>query len=131
MSVSEYNKKAKAGNFVVAVAVLVCGIAFVLYRVGLLSKMVSLNDMATALGLVAVVLLFGLVIAYQWHINAQRRQLMDRDREISFVQSAMDLHSYAEQVEGLKKFADIGIIPEDPYDVHVTQAREMLGLRAA
>ena len=63
MSVSEYNKKAKAGNFVVAVAVLVCGIAFVLYRVGLLSKMVSLNDMATALGLVAVVLLFGLVIA--------------------------------------------------------------------
>ncbi|MBR9864378.1 MAG: PAS domain-containing sensor histidine kinase [Rhodobacteraceae bacterium] len=93
MSVSDYNKKAKAGNFVVAVAVLVCGIAFVLYRVGLLSKMVSLNDMATALGVVVVVLLFGLVIAYQWHINAQRREIMDRDREISFVQSAMDMHS--------------------------------------
>lgn len=93
MSVSEYNKKAKVGNFVVAVAVLVCGISFLLYRVGLLHKMISLNDMAVALVVLVLVLLFSLVLAYQWHINAQRREIMDRDREISFVQSAMDLHN--------------------------------------
>ncbi|MDR6265222.1 MULTISPECIES: PAS domain-containing sensor histidine kinase [Rhodobacterales] len=93
MGVSEYNKKAKAGNLVVAVAILVCGISFLLYRVGLLTKMVSLNDMASGLVIVVLVLLFGLVVAYQWHINAQRKEIMDRDREISFVQSAMDLHN--------------------------------------
>lgn len=93
MGVSEYNKRAKAGNLVVAVAILVCGISFLLYRVGLLTKMVSLNDMASGLVIVVLVLLFGLVVAYQWHINVQRKEIMDRDREISFVQSAMDLHN--------------------------------------
>ena len=39
----------------------------------------------------------------------------------------MDFHRYSEQVEGLKKFAAIGKIPPDPYDIPVSLARELLG----
>ena len=39
--------------------------------------------------------------------------------------SAMNFHRYQEQVEGLKRFADIPQIPEDPYDVPVSLAKEL------
>lgn len=37
----------------------------------------------------------------------------------------MDLHKYQEQIEGLKKYADIPQIPEDPYDVPVSLAKKL------
>jgi len=37
----------------------------------------------------------------------------------------MDLHKYQEQVEGLKKYADIPQIPADPYDVPVSLAKQL------
>lgn len=38
---------------------------------------------------------------------------------------AMDLHRYQEQVEGLKKYSNIGVIPEDPYNIPVTLAKQL------
>lgn len=43
--------------------------------------------------------------------------------------SAMDLHRYQEQVEGLKKFATISQIPKDPYDIPVSLVKELLGYK--
>ena len=40
--------------------------------------------------------------------------------------SPMDLHRYREQIEGLEKYAYIQEIPEDPYDIPVSQVRELL-----
>ena len=40
--------------------------------------------------------------------------------------SPMDFHHYSEQVEGLKKYSKIDEIPQDPYDIPVTLARELL-----
>ncbi len=43
--------------------------------------------------------------------------------------SAMDLHRYQEQVEGLKKYAGLefsDVIPSDPYDIPVSFVRELL-----
>ncbi len=37
----------------------------------------------------------------------------------------MDFKHYQEQVEGLKKYADIPQIPEDPYDVPVSLAKQL------
>ncbi len=37
----------------------------------------------------------------------------------------MDLHKYQEQVEGLKKYANLPQIPEDPYDVPVALAKQL------
>ena len=37
----------------------------------------------------------------------------------------MDLHRYQEQIEGLKRFAGISQIPEDPYDVPVSLAKQL------
>ena len=39
--------------------------------------------------------------------------------------SPMDLHHYQEQVEGLKKYANIPQIPADPYDVPVSLAKQL------
>ncbi len=39
--------------------------------------------------------------------------------------SPMSLHRYAEQVEGLKKFAYIPEIPSDPYDLDVKLAKKL------
>jgi len=39
--------------------------------------------------------------------------------------SRMDLHKYQEQVESLQKYADIPQIPEDPYDVPVSLAKQL------
>ncbi len=38
---------------------------------------------------------------------------------------AMDLHRYQEQVEGLKKYSEISQIPEDPYNIPVSLAKEL------
>ncbi|MGH6894847.1 MAG: hypothetical protein ACREEP_21590, partial [Dongiaceae bacterium] len=40
--------------------------------------------------------------------------------------SAMALHRYNEQVEGLKQYRAIAAIPPDPYDVDVTLAQKLL-----
>ena len=40
--------------------------------------------------------------------------------------SAMDLHRYEEQLQGLQEYAGIEQIPSDPYDVPVSLARELL-----
>lgn len=37
----------------------------------------------------------------------------------------MDMHKYQEQVEGLRKYADISQIPADPYDVSVSMAKQL------
>jgi len=39
---------------------------------------------------------------------------------------AMSLHSYEEQIEGLKKYAGNALIPADPYDVPVSWAQAMI-----
>ena len=39
--------------------------------------------------------------------------------------SAMSLHRYSEQVEGLKKYANIPEIPPDPYDVDAGLAKQL------
>ena len=41
--------------------------------------------------------------------------------------SAMDFQHYQEQVEGLKKYANVSQIPSDPYDVPVSLAKQLLG----
>lgn len=41
----------------------------------------------------------------------------------------MDLHRYQEQVEGLKKYANISLIPNDPYDVPASLAKELFGYK--
>lgn len=40
--------------------------------------------------------------------------------------SPMSLHRYSEQVEGLKKYANIPEIPPDPYDVQAGLAKELI-----
>ena len=39
--------------------------------------------------------------------------------------SPMDMHRYIEQVEGLKKYADIPEIPSDPYDINAGLAKKL------
>lgn len=39
--------------------------------------------------------------------------------------SAMDMHRYQEQVEGLKKYSDIDVIPEDPYNIPASLAKKL------
>lgn len=39
----------------------------------------------------------------------------------------MDLHRYQEQVESLKGYSNIAVIPPDPYDIPVAQALALLG----
>lgn len=41
--------------------------------------------------------------------------------------SAMSLHKYSEQVEGLKKYAIYSEIPSDPYDIDAALAKKMSG----
>lgn len=41
--------------------------------------------------------------------------------------SPMALHRYQEQVEGLRAYRSIAVIPEDPYDIPVRLAKELLG----
>jgi len=39
--------------------------------------------------------------------------------------SSMDLHRYQEQVEELKKYKEIEVIPEDPYDMPASLAKQL------
>jgi hypothetical protein len=39
--------------------------------------------------------------------------------------SKMDMHRYSEQVEGLKKYANIPEIPSDPYDINAGLAKQL------
>jgi hypothetical protein len=39
----------------------------------------------------------------------------------------MDYHVYQEQIESLKKYKDISIIPTDPYDISAAQAKQLFG----
>lgn len=41
--------------------------------------------------------------------------------------SRMDLHRYQEQVEGLKQYSGVSQVPQDPYDIPVSLAKELLG----
>jgi hypothetical protein len=40
--------------------------------------------------------------------------------------SKMDFHRYAEQVEGLKQYSSIDVIPSDPYDIKVSLAKRLV-----
>jgi hypothetical protein len=40
--------------------------------------------------------------------------------------SKMDFHQYAEQVEGLKQYFDIDVIPSDPYDIEASLAKKLV-----
>jgi len=40
--------------------------------------------------------------------------------------SKMDFHSYTEQVEGLKQYSSIDVIPSDPYDIKVSLAKKLV-----
>ena len=40
--------------------------------------------------------------------------------------SQMDFDTYVEQIEGLKKYEHVSIIPSDPYDISVGLAKELL-----
>jgi len=39
--------------------------------------------------------------------------------------SSMSWHRYQEQVEGLKKYKDVSVIPPDPYDIDAKLAKQM------
>jgi hypothetical protein len=39
----------------------------------------------------------------------------------------MDYHRYQEQVEGLRAYRSMAVIPEDLYDISVRLAKELLG----
>lgn len=40
--------------------------------------------------------------------------------------SQMDFHRYIEQIEGLKKYSTIDVIPSDPYDIEVSLAKRLV-----
>ena len=52
--------------------------------------------------------------------------MSDSGRLIGSCCGPMFLHKYAEQIEGLKKYSNIEEIPIDPYDIEVSQAKELL-----
>lgn len=41
--------------------------------------------------------------------------------------SPMDMKKYVSQITGLKQYANVPQIPQDPYDIPVTNAKQMLG----
>ena len=51
--------------------------------------------------------------------------MKDGDRLRGSCCSPMDMHRYAEQVTGLKKYANIPEIPSDPYDIDATLAKQL------
>ena len=40
--------------------------------------------------------------------------------------SKMDFHQYAEQVEGLRQYSGIDVIPSDPYDIEASLAKRLV-----
>lgn len=57
--------------------------------------------------------------------------LSDEGRMQGSCCGAMSLHSYEEQIEGLKTYTGYDIIPPDPYDVPVAWAKEMIAYNDA
>ena len=53
-------------------------------------------------------------------------QMIDTDHIRGSCCSPMSLHRYGEQVEGLKKYADIPEIPPDPYDIEASLAKRLM-----
>lgn len=53
----------------------------------------------------------------------------DEDRIQGSCCGPMDLHRYQEQVEALQQYATIPQIPEDPYDIPLPLAKELLGYK--
>lgn len=51
--------------------------------------------------------------------------MADDERIMGSCCSPMSLHRYIEQVEGLKKYANIPEIPPDPYDINAGLAKKM------
>jgi len=39
--------------------------------------------------------------------------------------SAMDLHRYQEQIGGLKKYSNLSVVPQDPYNIPVSLAKQL------
>lgn len=57
---------------------------------------------------------------------------MDADaRLLGSCCSPMGYHRYVEQIEGLKEFADIELIPADPYDIPAPLAARLMEIYAA
>jgi len=42
----------------------------------------------------------------------------------------MDRHSYNDQIRKLARYADLGVVPRDPYDIPVSLAQRLLGYRS-
>lgn len=40
--------------------------------------------------------------------------------------SKMDFHRYEEQIEGLKQYSSIDVIPSDPYDIEISLAKRLI-----
>lgn len=59
-----------------------------------------------------------------------RQSVQDGSSGIERIQGSccapMDLHRYSEQIEGLKKYADIALIPPDPYDIDAALAETLM-----
>ncbi|TSC74871.1 MAG: hypothetical protein G01um101430_688 [Parcubacteria group bacterium Gr01-1014_30] len=53
-------------------------------------------------------------------------QMTDADHIRGSCCSPMSLHRYSEQVEGLKKYANIPEIPSDPYDIEASLAKKLI-----
>ena len=53
--------------------------------------------------------------------------MADNGRLMGSCCGPMVLHRYSEQVEGLKKYSDISVIPPDPYDIDAGLAGELMG----
>lgn len=52
--------------------------------------------------------------------------MADEERLRGSCCSPMSLHRYSEQVEGIKKYANIPEIPQDPYDIEAGLAKKLL-----
>jgi len=50
----------------------------------------------------------------------------DSDRLQGSCCTKMDFHQYAEQVEGLKQYSSIDVIPSDPYDIEASLAKRLI-----
>lgn len=53
-------------------------------------------------------------------------KMLDNERLQGSCCSPMSLHRYSEQIEGLKRYKNISVIPSDPYDVEVGLAKKLM-----
>jgi hypothetical protein len=66
------------------------------------------------------------VVNYCGLPTAYAKTLPDEARIQGSCCQPMDLHRYQEQVEGLKQYADLAIMSNDPYDVPVSLVKRLL-----